>query len=128
MAIRTGIGTTLKIDGSTVANVKSINGPNMSKDTIESTALDTLGGYKTFITGLKDPGTLTFTLMFDKTGYLALKTAFESNTASSIEITLPDGTKFTFSGFVTGLPLTISAEDIVTCDVTIQISGMVNVS
>lgn len=131
MAIKAGVGTILKIDGSTIGNVTNITGPSMSKDTIDTTALDTTGGYRTFITGFKNAGTLTFTLMFEKEEYSTLKAAFDSDVAKSIEVILPDGTtaetgsKVSFSGFVTEIPLTIPPDDKITCDVTIQISGPV---
>ena len=131
MAIKAGVGTILKIDGSTIGNVTNITGPSMSKDTIDTTALDTTGGYRTFITGFKNAGTLTFTLMFEKAHYSTLKSAFDSDVAKSIEVILPDGataetgSKLSFSGFVTEMPLTIPPDDKITCDVTIQISGPV---
>ncbi len=131
MAIKAGVGTILKIDGSTIGNVTNITGPSMSKDTIDTTALDTTGGYRTFITGFKNAGTLTFTLMFEKSHYSTLKNAFDSDVAKSIEVILPDGataetgSKLSFSGFVTEIPLTIPPDDKITCDVTIQISGPV---
>lgn len=131
MAIKAGVGTILKIDGSTIGNVTNITGPSMSKDTIDTTALDTTGGYRTFITGFKNAGTLTFTLMFEKEEYSTLKAAFDSDVAKSIEVILPDGataetgSKLSFSGFVTEIPLTIPPDDKITCDVTIQISGPV---
>lgn len=114
-----------------IAQVTNINGPNMTKETIDSTALDTLGGYKTFITGLKDAGTLTFTLMFDAEYYGVLKGFYESSATQEFRITLPDkvgvdghGSQFVFDGLVTGLPLTITAEDKITCDVTVQLVGV----
>ncbi len=131
MAIKAGVGTILKIDGSTIGNVTNITGPSMSKDTIDTTALDTTGGYRTFITGFKNAGTLTFTLMFEKEEYSTLKAAFDSDVAKSIEVILPDGataetgSKLSFNGLVTELPLTIPPDDKITCDVTIQISGPV---
>jgi len=131
MAIKAGVGTILKIDGSTIGNVTNITGPSMSKDTIDTTALDTTGGYRTFITGFKNAGTLTFTFMFEKEEYSTLKAAFDSDVAKSIEVILPDGataetgSKLSFSGFVTEIPLTIPPDDKITCDVTIQISGPV---
>ena len=131
MAIKAGVGTILKIDDSTIGNVTNITGPSMSKDTIDTTALDTTGGYRTFISGFKNAGTLTFTLMFEKEEYSTLKAAFDSDVAKSIEVILPDGTtpetgsKLSFSGLVTEIPLTIPPDDKITCDVTIQISGPV---
>jgi len=120
-----GVGTTLRIGGTLIGKVTNISGPSMSKETVDTTSFDNTDGYRSFIVGLKDAGTLTFTLMFDKTVYSTLKAAFEDNTAKAIEITLPDTTKLTFNGFVTELPLTVPTEDKVTCDVTVKISGAV---
>jgi len=123
-----GVGTTLKIGGTLIGKVTNIGGPSMSKETVDTTSFDNTDGYRSFIVGLKDAGTLTFTLMFDKTVYSTLKAAFEDNTAKAIEITLPDATKLTFNGFVTELPLTVPTEDKVTCDVTVKISGAVTLA
>jgi len=128
MAVITGVGTVLKIGGTTIGKVTNISGPSMSKETVDTTSFDNTDGYRSFIAGLKDAGTLTFTLMFDKTAYSTLKAAFEDNTAKAIEITLPDATKLTFNGFVTELPLTVPTEDKVTCDVTVKISGAVTLA
>jgi len=123
-----GVGTTLKIGGTLIGKVTNIGGPSMSKETVDTTSFDNTDGYRSFIAGLKDAGTLTFTLMFDKTVYSTLKAAFEDNTAKAIEITLPDATKLTFNGYVTELPLTVPTEDKVTCDVTVKISGAVTLA
>ena len=123
-----GVGTTLRIGGTLIGKVTNISGPSMSKETVDTTSFDNTDGYRSFIVGLKDAGTLTFTLMFDKTMYSTLKAAFEDNTAKAIEITLPDDTKLTFNGFVTELPLTVPTEDKVTCDVTVKISGAVTLA
>jgi len=141
LAIKAGVGTKLKMSATQptnwntvnpIANITNITGPGMSKDTIDTTALDTTGGYRTFITGLKNPGTLTFTLMFDSAGYNTLKNSFDSDSPYYIQIELPDkpsggshGSTFTFQGLVTEIPLTIPPDDKITCDVTIQISGSV---
>mgnify|MGYP001179127289 CR=1 FL=1 len=141
MAIKAGVGTKLKMSATQptnwntvnpIANITNITGLGMSKDTIDTTALDTTGGYRTFITGLKNPGTLTFTLMFDSAGYNTLKNSFDSDSPYYIQIELPDkpsggshGSTFTFQGLVTEIPLTIPPDDKITCDVTIQISGSV---
>jgi predicted secreted protein len=139
LAIKAGVGTKLKMSATQpsnwstvnpIANITNITGLGMSKDTIDTTALDTTGGYRTFITGFKNPGTLTFTLMFDSAGYKTLKDSFDSDSPYYIQIELPDkgtshGSRFTFQGLVTEIPLTIPPDDKITCDVTIQISGSV---
>lgn len=126
-----GVGTTLQYstDGGTtwnsLAEVLNISGPGMTRDTIDTTALDTSGGYRTFIAGFKNPGTLTFNASFEKSQYNTLKTQFESDTLVKYKVTTPDNSTFEFDGLVTEMPLTIPPDDKITMDVTIQISGQV---
>ncbi len=111
-----------------IAKVRSITGPSMTRNTIDTTALDTTGGYRTFITGFRDPGTVALGMCFNRDGYEAMKTDFEDDDAQDYQIILPDfdETSLTFSGLVTELPLTIPTDDLVTADVTIKISGTVS--
>jgi len=111
-----------------IAQINSITGPGMSRDTIDTTALDTTGGYRTFITGFRNPGTLTLTMNFTRDTYEQMKSDFEDDTPKNYEIVLPDddNTSLEFQGLVTELPLTIPPDDKVTADVTIQISGQVS--
>lgn len=44
----------------TLAEVLSIDGPTLSRDTIDVTNMDSIGAYREFINGLIDPGELTF--------------------------------------------------------------------
>lgn len=110
-----------------IAEINNITGPGMSRETIDTTALDTAGGYRTFIAGFRDPGTITMSMNFTRDGYETMKDDFESNDAQNYEIILPDSdtTSLEFEGLVTELPLTIPPDDKVTMDITIQISGQV---
>jgi len=112
-----------------IAEVNSITGPGMSRDVIDTTALDTEGGYRTFIAGFRNPGTLSLSMNFTNAGYTDLKTDFEDDTAQNYQIVLVDDDETTleFEGLVTELPLDIPTDNKITCDVTIQISGPVTV-
>lgn len=129
-----GVGTIFhKWNGSawvTISEITSIKGPGMKRDTIEVTSMDSLGGYKEFIAGFRDSGTISLSMNFTRDGYDALKFDFESNELSYYEIVLPDAdiTSFEFSGLVTEVPLTIGAKDAITMDVSIQISGPIIVN
>jgi predicted secreted protein len=92
--------------------------------------LATEGGYRTFITGFRDAGTLTFTMNFTRDSFELLKTDFESDDAVDFELVLPDedNTSFEFSGLVTEMPLTIPTDDKITNSVTIKISGAITVN
>jgi len=111
-----------------IAYVRSISGPTKTRAFIDTTALDTSGGYRTFIAGFRDGGQITLNMLFDRDGYELMNTDFESDTAVNYQIHLPDTdeTTFTFEGLVTELPLNVPTDDAVTADVTIKISGVVS--
>ena len=110
-----------------IAQVKSIAGPTMTRTFIDTTALDTTGGYRTFITGFRDPGQITLSMNFERDGYESMKTDFESEDVQNYQIVLPDAdtTSLAFEGLVTELPLNIPTDDVVTADVTIKVTGQV---
>ena len=113
-----------------IAEVNSISGPSMSRDTIDVTSLDSTGGYREFIGGFRDAGTLQLTMNFSRTTYDLMKTDFESDTSQNYEIVLPDteNTTLEFVGLVTELPLEITADDKITSSVTLKITGQVTVN
>jgi predicted secreted protein len=113
-----------------IAEINSIEGPGKSRDTIDVTSLDSTGGYREFITGFRNPGTVTLTMNFTRVTYDLMNDDFESDVASNYEIILPDAEETTleFEGLVTELPLSIPSDDKITANVTIQISGQVTVN
>lgn len=124
-----GVGTTFQKWGgaawAAIAEVNSISGPTMSRDTIDVTSLDSTGGYREFIAGFRDPGTVQLTMNFTNPTYDIMKTDFDSDTAQTYEIVLPDNTSLEFIGLVTELPIEIPTDDKVTSTITIKISGQV---
>jgi len=112
------------------AEINSITGPGMSRDTIDVTSLDSTAGYREFITGFRNAGTVTLSMNFTRTTYEQMKNDFEDDGAQNYQIDLPDdeNTSLDFIGLVTELPLTIPPDDKITVDVTIQISGEVAIS
>jgi len=126
-----GVGTKFgRWNGSSwdyLAEVNSITGPTMTRDFIDVTSLDSTGGYREFITGFRDAGTISLSMNFTRDSYDLMLTDFESPTANSYEIILPDAdvTSFEFEGLVTEVPLTIPTDDKITADVTIKITGQV---
>lgn len=125
-----GVGAVFTRDSVAIAEIRNITGPGMTRDFIDVTNLDSTGGYREFIGGFRDGGELTFTMNFTIDGYGALLVDYESDTAQSYELILPDSgaTVFSFSGYVTNLPLNITPDDAMTCDVTIKITGEVSMA
>ena len=114
----------------TVAEINSITGPGMTRDVIDVTSLDSTSGYREFITGFRNAGTISLSMNFTRDTYEIMKDDFESDTAVNYEIVLPDTatTTLEFEGLVTECPLTVPPDDKITVDVTIQISGAVTLN
>jgi len=110
-----------------IAEINSISGPGMTRDTIDVTSLSSTGGYREFITGFRDGGTINLSMNFTRATYETMKDDFEDDTAKNYEIVLPDAenTSLEFTGLVTEVPLDISADDKITSSVVIKISGEV---
>jgi len=113
-----------------IAEVNSITGPNKTRETIDVTSLDSVGGYREFIASFRDGGTVQLTMNFTRATYDLMNDDFEDDTAQSYEIVLPDAenTTLEFNGLVTEVPLTISTDDKVTADVTIKVTGQPTVN
>jgi predicted secreted protein len=111
----------------TLAEVTSITGPTMTRDFIDVTSLDSTGGYREFITGFRDAGTISMNMNFTRDSYDALKTDFESPTLQNYQIILSDieNSSIEFEGLVTEIPVTIPTDDKISVDCTIKITGQV---
>ena len=131
---KAGVGTEFRRwSGSawdTISEINSITGPGMSRDVIDVTSLDSTDGYREFITGFRNAGTIALSMNFTRSTYDTMQTDFESDDLQNYEIVLPDAenTTLEFEGLVTELPLTIPPDDKITADVTIQISGAVTIN
>ena len=132
-----GVGTAFKRSNmastpafTSIAEVNSISGPSMSRDTIDVTSLDSTGGYREFIAGFRDAGTIQLNVNFTIAGYNSLKDDFESDSARDYQIVLPDAgaTTFEFAALVTEIPLEIPMDDKITMSVTLKITGQVILS
>lgn len=126
-----GVGTVFqRWDGSAwvkLAEINSISGPSMTRDFIDVTSLDSTGGFREFIAGFRDGGTVSLTMNFTRATYDVVFADFEDDEPHYYEIVLPDDvhTSFEFCGYVTELPLEIPTDDKITANVTIKVSGKV---
>lgn len=122
------MGTTLKKGTTAIANLTSIDGVGVSADTIETTALDTVGGYRTFVGSLRDAGEVSISGQFTHASHSSLFVDFEDGSLDSYTIEFPDvlttsGTKWTFTAVVTGFSTSVELEDLISFEATLKISG-----
>ena len=85
-----GMGTTLKKGECSIANLTRIDGVSVSSDTIETTNLSTEGGYRTFVTSLKDAGEVSISGHFDFDDHNPLLADFEDGSVDTYTIEFPD--------------------------------------
>jgi len=116
-----------RYDGSwmEVVGVREADGPGMTRDAIEDTLLNATAGYKTFLPGLRDAGSFSFTIAFDRDEYEEMKADFDTDTACNYEIVLPDtdNTTIELEAFITELGLPIDREGLIECPMTLKITG-----
>lgn len=126
------LGTVLKI-GATASAVKvggltEIGGIELSADTLDTTTLDSDGGYREFIGGFKDAGEVSlsgYLDIADANGQKKMYDSFESGAVQDFTIEFPTGVKakWGFKGIVTGFSTSASLEDLITFESTIKVSG-----
>jgi predicted secreted protein len=135
-----GVGTKFRrYNGSEwedLAEISSISGPTMTRDFVDVTSLDSTGGYREFIAGFRDGGTVSLTMNFVRSTYDLMKEDFEDDVSKYYEIVLQDkdedgdliNSSFEFEGLVTELPLEIPTDDKISANVTIKVVGKVTVN
>lgn len=130
MAKMIGYGITIETTTSTgtmpLAYVRSVSGPSATVDDVDTTTLDSTGGFRTFIAGLIDGGEVEMELVYDPSvaSHATLGTRFKARTAHTYTITHPSTTSNApFSGYIKGMSREIPLDDVVTCTVTFKVSG-----
>ena len=130
-----GVGTVVQRWNGTsawesIAEVTNISGPGFTREMIDVTSLDSTGGWREFISGFRDGGTLVLSMNYTRDGLDAFSDDFTSNDVQNYEIILPDddNTSLEFEGLVQEFPLTIPTDSQITMEVTIKITGPVTIN
>jgi len=115
---------------SAIAEVSNIGGPELARDTIDVTSLDSTGGYREFIGGFRDGGEVSLSMNFTIDTYNQMKTDYESDDTHNYQVVLPDtgATTLEFAAFVTRLGLSVPTDNKISADVTIKITGQVTLT
>lgn len=127
MAKSRALGTTLKVNSKAVGGLTTINGIEISAETVDLTALDNATGYREKEPGFKDAGEVTVSGYLDGSdqGQDEMYTLLNSGATTTCNIVFPAkiGKTWTFtagvSRFVTGAEL----EGGVTFEATLLVSG-----
>lgn len=122
------LGTTFKKGTVAVAELTSINGVEVSAETIDTTTLDATDGYRTFIQGFKDGGEVSLGGFLNPAtgkGQDTLLTDLEAGTVNAYTITFPlsMNAEWGLNAIVTGFSTGVELEDGLTFEATLKVSG-----
>jgi predicted secreted protein len=109
-----------------LGELNDIQPPSPTKETVDTTHMGSTGGYREFISGLKDGGEVTFQINFIYADYLIFKSNFEhDNNTRKYRVVFPDSpaTYWEFDAIVTDIPPNAPTADKVTADITLKVSG-----
>ena len=123
-------------DWETLAEVRDVNGPNMTQDTPDASHMLSPGRFREFISGMKDGGEGSATLAYVPGGATLASLVGDFNGKEAVEyrILFPDGTNSTptnlvydtawrFDGIINNLSPAMPLDDSMTLDVTIKVTG-----
>lgn len=127
MASYAAYGTLFKHGTSTVAQVRSISGPGMSKDTIDVTHLSSSNAWREFLSSLKDAGEVEIECFFDPAGttHELMEVAFEATTTVAYSIVWSDAASTTWvvNAFCTGVSPVANLGDALVVTYTLRPTG-----
>lgn len=121
--------TFMKTAGTAVAFLNSIDGLSIKANTIDTTALDTVGGFKTFISGFKEVDDVSLGGFYSSKDHDVFVTDLMAGTTATYTIQFPvaggavTGAKWSFTGIVTGFKHKSSVDNVVSFDATIKVVG-----
>ena len=100
-------GTVLKYNNAVVGRLTSVGEISPDSEELDVTTLDSEGGYREFLQGYRDSGTVELTGFHEKgdAGQAALRAAYDGGAAGSVQVDFPDGTVGSFRAFVKGYTL-----------------------
>lgn len=121
-------------DGSTFESIAEVTGlviPEVSVDYQDVTNLDSAGGFREFIPGLKDPGEISIPCGYVSATYSTAKGYQTNGTLVTFKTTLPteegfdDGDVFEFTGFVSPALETNNVGDPIGLTLNVRVTGNV---
>lgn len=116
-----GFGTTISVDATPIAEVSSISISGMSADDIDLTHHESPDGFREFVSGVVDGGTVDIELNYTKAQRAALMALWRDN--ETFVITYPDNSTDTFDGYINDFGQESPFDDKLSCTATFKISG-----
>jgi predicted secreted protein len=109
----------------TIADVTSLNPPNISRETLDVTSHDSTNGWMEFLGSLKDPGEVSEDVNYQPDKHDLLVSDFEDATPRNYRIVFPDAdsTTWEFPAILTAFEPETPYDDKATASLTWKVSG-----
>lgn len=119
-------GAVFKIGSTTVAEVTSISGPNLTADTLDVTNHSSTNRYREFIQGLRDGGEITIEGNYTTASSALIVTQLNTATAVTVTVdlpTTPSTTRFTASVISTAFSTEAPVDGVIPFSASFKVSG-----
>lgn len=106
-----------------IANVTSISGPGLSRETIDVTAHDSPDGWMEFLGGLKDAGEVSADINYDPSKHDTLVADFDDDEPRNYQLVFPDATTWSIQAILTGFEPEAPYDDKLAASLTFKVTG-----
>lgn len=108
-----------------IANVTSIKGPEIKRDTIDVTAHDSTDAWMEFVGGLKDAGEVSLDVNYDPAKHDVLVADLDDDAPRNYKMVFPDsaGTTWSFAALLTEFSSEAPYDDKLAASLTLKVSG-----
>ncbi len=136
---KSGFGVVLKIGNGAspevftlIQGIRNLQGPAQDMEIIDATHHSASGAYREKVASFKDPGNVTFDLLFDSTDtqHQQLFTEYGNRALVNFQQIMPDAgaQQFDYAAFVKSINPGAPIDDVLAYAVTLEISGPVTPS
>jgi predicted secreted protein len=124
MAI-TAFGTLFKKGATAVFEVTNVSGPNTTRDTIDTTHMETATGWKTYLAGLKDGGDVSLDIQYTPSNstHKAALADLVDGSADTYNLVFSDASTVSFDAYVTAFSPTAPVDGKLTASLTFKVTG-----
>lgn len=121
-ALKRGDGEVTEVF-TTIANVTSIQGPGIERETLDVTAHDSADGWREFLGGVVDGGEIEIELNYDPAKHDALVSDFGDSEPRNYKLVFPNGAEWAVSLIMSEFEQEAPFDDKLSATITYKVSG-----
>jgi predicted secreted protein len=111
-----------------IASVTNIQGPGLSRNTIDVTAHDSPDNHMEFIGGLIDPGEVSLDINYDPAVHDTLVADLEDEDPRNYQVVFPNGATWAIKAIMTGFEPGAPIDDKLAATAAFKVSGKPTIS